>query len=173
MSPARPLARHEASTSGVPSIVVVDPRFDIYGELVAAARAGTLDVHLRSSGAEALRLNRHLAVDAWLVAADLDDMSGHDLVELLKIEAAESKVAMVIDSPDGRRGILAACEATEAGADGAVAKPISLADLQQVLGIPVGERARVLGGAGSRKPFVTLPVGVGAAVIAIAVLMMG
>lgn len=173
MSPARPFASRGASVAHVPSVVVVDPRFDIYGELVAAARAGTLDVHLRSTGAEAIRLNRNLTVDAWLIATELDDMSGHDLVELLKGEATPGKVAMVLDTPDGRRGILAASEAAEAGADGSVPKPISLADLQRLLGIPVEERARVFGGDVARKPFVTLPVGVGAAVIAIAVLMMG
>jgi len=174
MSPVRSAARqHDSSVATVPSVVVIDPRFDVYRELVAAARAGSLDLHLRSTGAEAIRLNRNLKVDAWLIASELDDMSGHDLVELLKGEAAPGKVAMVLDAADGRRGILAAAEASEAGADGSVPKPISLSDLQRLLGIPAEERARALGSDVARMPFVTLPVGVGAAVIAIAVLMMG
>jgi hypothetical protein len=52
------------------------------------------------------------------------------------------------------------------------AQPISLADLERLLGLPSEERAREFGSNGS-KPFVTLPVGIGAAVIAIAVLMIG
>jgi len=158
----------------IPNVVVVDPQFDSYGPLVESARDGLLDLHFRSRGRDALKLATRRTVDAWLVAADLDDMSGHDLVELLKGEATGSPIAMVIDGEfDGRRRTVAQQAAVEAGADLAVAHPISLVDLERLLGMTTEERAREFESQGVRRPFVTLPVGVGAAVIAVAVLMMG
>lgn len=171
MSPSTPF--HSAS-SDVPSVVVVDPRFDAYKSLAASARQGRIDLHLRSSGAEALRLGGRMAVDAWIVASDLEDMSGHDLVELLQAQAGGSPVAMVIDDLDGRRRALAEQAAGEAGADEILNHPISLLDLERLLGLTTAERAReFVGTTAGRRQYVTLPVGVGAAVIAVAVLMMG
>jgi CheY-like chemotaxis protein len=169
MSPAAPFDAHGGN---VPSVVVVDPEFSSYAALAASARLGNLQLHLRSAGTDAIRLNRRIHVDAWIVASELDDMSGHDLVELLKSECSDIPVAMVIDAARGRRNAVESAAATEAGADVALSHPISLADLERLLGLPSEERAREFGSNGS-KPFVTLPVGIGAAVIAIAVLMTG
>ena len=169
MSPTAPFDAHAGN---VPSVVVVDPQFNAYATLAASARLGNMQLHLRSSGADAIRLSRRIDVDAWIVAAELDDMSGHDLVELLKSECSDIPVAMVVDAARGRRNAVESAAATEAGADVALSHPISLADLERLLGLPSEERAREFGSNGS-KPFVTLPVGIGAAVIAIAVLMIG
>jgi CheY-like chemotaxis protein len=169
MSPAAPFDAHGGN---VPSVVVVDPEFNSYATLAASARLGNLQLHLRSAGTDAIRLNRRIHVDAWIVASELDDMSGHDLVELLKSECSDIPVAMVVDAARGRRNAVESAAATEAGADVALSHPISLADLERLLGLPSEERAREFGSNGS-KPFVTLPVGIGAAVIAIAVLMIG
>ena len=169
MSPAAPFDAHAGD---LPSVVVVDPQFNAYATLAASARLGNLQLHLRSSGADAIRLSRRIDVDAWIVAAELDDMSGHDLVELLKSECSDIPVAMVVDAARGRRNAVDTTAATEAGADVTLSHPISLADLERLLGLPSEERAREFGSNGS-KPFVTLPVGLGAAVIAIAVLMIG
>jgi len=79
---------------------------------------------------------------------------------------------MVVDAARGRRNAVDTAAATEAGADVALSHPISLADLERLLGLPSEDLAREFGSNGS-KPFVTLPVGIGAAVIAIAVLMIG
>lgn len=168
-----PVAPFHTSSSDAPSVVVVDPRFDAYKALAASARQGRLDLHLRSSGSEALRLGERVQVDAWIVAADLDDMSGHDLVELLQARAGGAPVAMVIDDADGRRRVLAEQATTEAGADASLAHPISLLDLERLLGLTAEERAREVVGQVGRRQYVTMPVGVGAAVIAMAVLMMG
>jgi DNA-binding response OmpR family regulator len=164
MSPTAPV---RSTSSDVPSVVVVDPRFDAYKALAASARQGRIDLHLRSSGFEALRLGDRVEVDAWIVAADLDDMSGHDLVELLQSQAGGSPVAMVIDDADGRRRVLAEQAAAEAGADEALSHP------ERLLGLTAEERAREFVGQPGRRQYVTLPVGVGAAAIAMVVLMMG
>jgi CheY-like chemotaxis protein len=169
MSPVAPFDTHAGN---LPSVVVVDPEFNSYATLAASARLGNLQLHLRSAGTDAIRLNRRIHVDAWIVASELDDMSGHDLVELLKSECSDIPVAMVVDAARGRRNAVESAAATEAGADVALSHPISLADLERLLGLPSEERAREFGSNGS-KPFVTLPVGIGAAVIAIAVLMIG
>lgn len=159
----------------VPHVVVVDPRFEAYKPLAASARQGRLTIHFRSSGVEALKLARHLDVDAWLVAEHLDDMSGHDFVSLLKAGIPTDSRVAVVDAPRvrGRRRSIVDSEARESGADAVLAHPISFNDLENLLGLPSDTRAEMLAEAGLARPFFTLPVGVGAAVIAIAVLMIG
>ena len=48
-----------------------------------AARDGVVGLHLCVDGRSAMRLARRLRVDAWLVAAELPDMTGCDLAEML------------------------------------------------------------------------------------------
>jgi CheY-like chemotaxis protein len=160
--------------SNVPNVVVVDPRFEDYKQLADSARLGRINLHIRASGAEALKIARRRTVDAWLIAAELDDMSGHDLVELLRARAAEAKVAMVeAEGTAGRQHAVAEQEAAAVGADALLTQPITLRDLEELLGLPAEERSKVLTTAGAARAFVTLPVGVGAAAVSIAVLLLG
>lgn len=162
-----------------PSVVVIDPRFEAYQELVESARSGRIGLHLRSSGAEGLALAKKHAVDAWLVAADLDDMSGLDFVELLRnqleasqatdSEGGQQRVAIVSEVP-GRPGHW---EATEHGADHSMVKPISMADLETFLEMTPAEREMILPGRDLARSILTLPVSMGAAVVALAVVMLG
>lgn len=80
------MAPFNASAKALRSVIVVDPSFDSYRELAAAAREGRIDMHLRSSGAAALKLAGKVNPDAWIVAADLDDMSGRDFIDLLRAQ---------------------------------------------------------------------------------------
>ena len=160
--------------SAVPNVVVVDPNFDAYKQLADSARLGRINLHIRSSGAEAVKIARRRRVDAWLIAADLDDMSGHDLVELLRERAADAKLAVVAaEGPGNRHHAVAEHEAAAAGADAVLTHPITLRDLEELLGLPVEERSKVFAASGAARAFVTLPVGVGAAAISIAVLLLG
>ena len=160
--------------SAVPNVVVVDPHFEAYKQLADSARLGRINLHIRSSGAEAIKLARRRPVDAWLIAADLDDMSGHDLVELLRGRAAEAKVAMVeAEGPGCRHHAVAEHEAAAVGADAVLTHPITLRDLEELLGLPAEERSKVFAASGAARAFVTLPVGVGAAAISIAILLLG
>jgi len=144
-----------------PNVVVVDPQFDAYRELAAGARTGRFGLHFRSSGAEAIKLARRLDVDAWLVAADLDDMAGQDFVDLLAGFGGTAKVAMVGGSQAGH------------GVETLLDQPISVADLEELLELPEVERSERLAARGARGSWATVPVSVGAAVVAIAVLMIG
>jgi CheY-like chemotaxis protein len=157
----------EAVERTMPSVVVVDPQFDAYKDLAASARSGRIGLHLRSSGSQALKLARNLEIDAWIVAAELDDMSGHDFVELLGSLRGDSKVAMI------GSGFAAGRAAAEAGADLVMTQPITVGDLEELLGLPVEERNRRLAARGFVGSWAALPVSVGAAVVALAVLMIG
>jgi hypothetical protein len=149
-----------------PNVVVVDPQFDAYKDLAASARSGRIGLHFRSSGTQAIKLARRLDVDAWLVAAELEDMSGEDFVDLLGTFRGDSKVAL-IGPAGGDHG------RSEAAADMVLDQPITVADLEELLGLPTPERNRRLAARGFAGSWATLPVSVGAAVVAIAVLMIG
>ncbi len=168
-----------AKTIHTPNVVVVDPRFDAYHDLAASAREGRIHLHLRSSGEEGLALASRRSVDAWLVAADLDDMSGLDFVELLRhqletskatdTEGGEQRVAIVSEVP-GKPGHW---EATEHGADHSMVKPISISALEEFLEMTPAEREMMLPGRDLARSILTLPVSMGAAVVALAVVMLG
>jgi CheY-like chemotaxis protein len=158
----------------IPNVVVVDPHFEAYKPLAASARLGKLNLHLRSSGIDALKLARQRRVDAWLVAIELDDMSGHDFVELLHTRLEGVKAAIVQSGAiEGREQNVAVREAAEVGADSLLSTPITFCDLERLLGKVGSGQAALEPGFRTSHAFVTLPVGVGVAVVAIAVLMMG
>ena len=168
MSPTAPV---RSTSSDVPSVVVVDPRFDAYKALAASARLGKVSLHFRSSGAAALQLARRIKVDAWLIAPELDDMAGQDLMPLLETALADAdrstaKVTLVQESGLVRSGATPAAETP-------VSHPVTFAVLEDLLGMAPEQRAQAVAFAGPARAFVTLPVSVGAAVLAIAVLMMG
>ena len=161
-----------ALSSAVPNVVVVDPRFNAYKQLADSARLGRINLHFRSSGAEAIKLADRRTVDAWLIAADLDDMSGHDLVELLRDRASDARLAVVESGASSRQQVVAEQEASASGADSVLSHPITLRDLEEFLGMPAEERTKFLASSGVAKAFVTLPVGIGAAAVSIAVLLL-
>ena len=68
-------ARHE--------IVIVDADCDRYGDFVEAAQRGEIGLHFCVDGRSAVRLARRFRADCWLVASELPDMSGFDLLEML------------------------------------------------------------------------------------------
>jgi DNA-binding response OmpR family regulator len=73
-------------------IVIVDAECSRYGEVVAAARQGAVGVHVCVDGRSAVRLSRQFRADAWVVAAELPDMSGIDLIGLLARHVQQADV---------------------------------------------------------------------------------
>ena len=189
------VSRNQLDGPWVPNVVVVDPRFDAYKSLAASARLGKLNLHFRSSGADAIKLSRKQPVDAWLIATDLDDMSGHDLVELLRsfnrsfnvgqevgqadeAQAQDSqpvsqpacKIAVVQPATTPSNGVL------ELGAELSVlTPPITFQDLEALLGMKAGKQQSLLvaprtDGKKTRS-FFEVPVAVGAAIISVVVMI--
>lgn len=152
------------SSGTVPNVVVVDPQFDAYKDLAAAAREGKISLHFRSSGADALKLARRTRVDVWLVAAELDDVSGADFVTLLQARLGTAQLAIVES----------AGSATPPAAAAVLSPPITLADVDQLLGRSASQPPILpFVASTATRPFVTLPMGVSAAVAAVAVLILG
>ena len=79
---------------------------------------------------------------------------------------------MVDEAVKGSRQFtLAEQAAREAGVDMVLSTPITVADLEELLGLPIEERRRRFAAPG--RSWAAVPVSVGAAMIAIAVLMVG
>ena len=71
------------SSTSIGELVIVDSSCDHYGDFVRAAQAGEVGLHFCVDGRSAVRLARRFRADAWLVAAELPDMSGFDLLDML------------------------------------------------------------------------------------------
>lgn len=80
---------HEA---GIREIVIVDSSCDRYGDFVRAAQDGEVGLHFCVDGRSAVRLARRFRADAWLVSADLPDMSGFDLLDMLSPHVLQGDV---------------------------------------------------------------------------------
>lgn len=167
----------DADASSAVSIVVVDPRFDAYKALAAAARLGRCALHLRGSGRAALQLLSKRPVEAVIVGAELDDMTGQEFVALLRARHAEGASAagmpvVIMAAPVDGPQPAADQSRPASGCDGTQRAPITLGDVEdQVFG-----RFRRRRGAGTiaglLRVMATLPVGVTVAAIAVAVLLL-
>lgn len=77
---------------GIHEIVIVDPSCDLYPDFVQAAQAGEVGLHFCCDGRAAVRMAKRFRADVWLVASDLPDMSGFDLLEMLSPHVLQSGV---------------------------------------------------------------------------------
>lgn len=78
--------------AGIREIVIVDSSCDRYGDFVRAAQDGEVGLHFCVDGRSAVRLARRFRADAWLVSADLPDMSGFDLLDMLSPHVLQGDV---------------------------------------------------------------------------------
>jgi CheY-like chemotaxis protein len=81
-----------ASSEAVHQIVIVDAACESYRDFVQAAQRGSIGLHFCVDGRSAVRLARGFRADAWLIALDLPDMSGFDLLESLAPHVLQSSV---------------------------------------------------------------------------------
>jgi PleD family two-component response regulator len=84
--------RESVASTGFREVVIVDSSCDQYGDFVRAAREGKISLHFCVDGRSAMRLARRFRADAWLVAAELPDMSGFDLVDMLSPHVLQGDV---------------------------------------------------------------------------------
>jgi len=73
-------------------IVIVDSAIHHYADFVAAARKGIIGLHFCADGRAAMRMAKRFRADIWLVAGDLPDMSGFDLLDMLTEDIEQSSV---------------------------------------------------------------------------------
>jgi DNA-binding response OmpR family regulator len=73
-------------------IVIVDSSFEHYDDFVTVAQAGLIGLHLCVDGRSAVRFARRFRANVWLVATELDDMTGFDLLEMLSPHILQSAV---------------------------------------------------------------------------------
>lgn len=90
-------SKHEGAGSPgqvqrVREIVIVDSAIHHYADFVAAARKGTIGLHFCADGRAAMRMAKRFRADVWLVSADLPDMSGFDLLDMLAEDIEQSSV---------------------------------------------------------------------------------
>lgn len=82
---------------GIHEIVIVDSTCDRYADFVEAAQAGEVGLHFCVDGRSAMRLARRFRADAWLVATELADMSGFDLLVMLSPSILQGDVDPLIE----------------------------------------------------------------------------
>jgi PleD family two-component response regulator len=76
----------------VHEIVIVDSACEQYGDFVRAAEDGEVGLHFCIDGRSAVRLAKRFRADAWIVASELPDMSGFDLLTMLVPHVLQSDV---------------------------------------------------------------------------------
>jgi CheY-like chemotaxis protein len=81
--PANSPDRSGQRVPGMHEIVVVDSVCEQYGDFVQSAQEGAFGLHFCVDGRSAVRLARRFRADVWMIATELPDMSGFDLVDML------------------------------------------------------------------------------------------
>ncbi len=99
--------------AGIREIVIVDSSCDRYGDFVRAAQDGEVGLHFCVDGRSAVRLARRFRSDAWLVSAELPDMSGFDLLDMLLPHVLQGDVDPTLSG--ARISLDRMCESRHAG----------------------------------------------------------
>lgn len=79
-------------SADIHEIVIVDPDCERYADYVEAAQRGDIGLHFCVDGRSAVRLARRFRADCWLIASELPDMSGFDLLEMLSPHVLQGSV---------------------------------------------------------------------------------
>ena len=127
------------------SVLVVEADPDVQVQIARALRGAGHRVVGTSSGDGALALITEWAVDLILVSQDLPGRAGVEVTRLLRERRPNAHIVLMAMTPEA-----SVCEAAHAaGAEGCVAKPLSLDSLVPWLGTPSNRTVPVMsGGAG-------------------------
>ncbi len=79
-------------------VQIVDPQYEDYDCLLGLATSAGIDLSFTRTGHAALRTGRLLGIDLWIVSTKLPDMSGFDLLGMLRSAQADSAVFIVDDT---------------------------------------------------------------------------
>jgi CheY-like chemotaxis protein len=129
-APTASVAADAAPPRSLPRVLVVedDPSVRAY---VKTVLVGTLDVDSVGTAADALELLAEQQYAAVLVDHLLPDMSGVELIRLLKKDAETAGLPVMFFTGDASAGLEA--EARDAGADDYLGKPVEPALLEERL----------------------------------------
>jgi DNA-binding response OmpR family regulator len=89
------LLSHPANST--PVVVVVDSRPVDYVTFAPWARANVVEFRFLSSGLNALRMARAVKPALWIINVELPEMTGFDLLEMLRVTIEDQLVVMVAD----------------------------------------------------------------------------
>jgi type IV pilus assembly protein PilB len=137
-TPPRPGAT-AGSPDVPPRVLVVDDEASVRG-YVTAALAGTAEVDAVGTAGEALERASAAAYDGVLVDHRLPDLTGVELIRLLRSEARTAALPVMLITGDPDSGL--EHEARDAGADDYLMKPVEPALLQERVQALVGRSAR-------------------------------
>ena len=115
-------------TNTTSDVVVVDPQPQDYETLVLGASQWNLRIRLFTSGDEAIRAPTALFDGLWVVNMQLPDMSGVDLLLLVRERDPNAAVFLVGDSYDHEDEI----SARSSGSTAYICKPVHPAWLSSV-----------------------------------------
>lgn len=113
-------------SDGVIDVLIVDPRPEDYERLALAAAERDLVVRKTRLGQRALELASQSAVALWLTNITLPDMSGLELIELIRARRPDAPCLIIGDSYASQDEIAA----RTAGASAYLVKPIDPAWLR-------------------------------------------
>ena len=76
-------------------VQIVDPQYEDYDCLLGLAASARVDLGFSRTGHSALRTGRLLGIDLCIVSTELPDMSGFDLLGMLRSARTDSTVFVV------------------------------------------------------------------------------
>ncbi|MDB6139723.1 MAG: Fis family transcriptional regulator [Verrucomicrobiaceae bacterium] len=134
----------------MPRILIIDDHAPIVDLLTKFCETEQYQVETALSGAAGLQLIRETLPDVVLVDLQLGDMSGIDLLRLVKAEGCTSRFVFIT----GHADIRTAVDAMKHGASEYLTKPLDLNELRNVIHEALEQRAL---GASSRKVILVYP----------------
>ena len=86
-----------ATRAGKPVVVVVDSRPVDYATFAPWARANVVEFRFLSCGLNALRMATAVKPALWMINVELPEMTGFDLLKMLRVTIEDQLVVMVAD----------------------------------------------------------------------------
>ena len=120
------------------NVIVVDPQPEDYTEIVSSVDERQLRLHLFATGDEAIRSSAATWCELWLVNMQLPDMTGIELMSLIRERDPQAAVFLVGNVQDSKDEIAA----RSAGSTAYVCKPAHAVWLS---GLSVGARVNPTG----------------------------
>jgi CheY-like chemotaxis protein len=137
--PVPPIDAIDDEGSALPQLLVIDDDESILS-YVRAALAGVVDVETATTASAGLELIGSKAFDGALVDQRLPDLTGVELIRLLRSEASTAALPVLLFTGDSTAELMSA--ASVAGGDGTLIKPVDATMLEERILALVSNSAR-------------------------------